>query len=140
MSATLGQVLEDIAARVETVEPRFLQVHAGVPDSFSGPCAIVQPDPGDFIAYDPSMGSEAVDYRILVTIIVPSTDTPAAQKILYPYTYPAGPSSVRAAVQGGNRDLGTTYTVERARNIRPMLVGEQAAKHLAYDTVVRVQA
>jgi len=140
MSADLEQVLEDIKARVETVEPRFLQVYDKVPDSFSGPCAVVQPDPGDFIAYDTSMGTECVDYRILVTIIVGALDSPAVQANLYPYLKPAGPSSIRMAVQGGNYDLGTTYVVEKGRNLRPIIVGEQSAKHLAVDIVVRVTA
>lgn len=140
MSADLEQVLADIKARVETVEPTFLQVHDTVPDSFSAPCAIVQPDPGDFIAYDPSMGNEAVDYRIVVTVIVPATNAPDGQGALYPYLTPAGSSSIRAAVQGRNDELGTGYAVERARNMRPIIVGDDGARYLAADVVVRVIA
>lgn len=140
MSADLEQVLEDIKTRVSTVETKFLQVHDKVPDSFSVPCAIVQPDPGDFIAYDVSMGTECVDYRVLVTIITGGTDSVTAQTNLYPYLRPAGPDSIRTAVQGGNFDLGVSYAVERARNMRPIIVGEQSAKYLAVDIVVRVTA
>jgi hypothetical protein len=137
MTATLEDILTDIAARITPVTG-IGQVYDREPDSITPPCAVVGLPGGDFIAYDPSMHSEACDYLLAVTLYVPAADMPSGQKALFPLLRPSGATSVRAAIAGYSQPLGVSYTVGQATNLRQVVV--DSARYVSCDITVRVTA
>lgn len=135
MAATFTQVIEALAARVETV-PGFLAVHEMVPDSLSAPCAVVQPAPGDFLRYRPTSDDTTVDMLLLVTVYVPGLDAVAGQKALNPFLAASGPSSVYAAVNGTLGGVVSSASCRFARNYRAETWDEQ--RYIAVDFPVEV--
>jgi hypothetical protein len=135
MTTTLQQVLTEIKNRVAAVTG-MVAAYDQVPDNLAPPCAVVQPGPGDFIAFDPSMASESVDYRVYVTLFAPAADMPSAQNVLYGFLAPSGAGSVRAAITGTST-AGISVAVEKATAIRPV-TNEEGARYLACDVVLRV--
>lgn len=140
MTATLDEVVADIANRVSAVQD-LRQAFAFDPGSIApvAPCAVVEPGDGDFLAYDPSMHSEAVDYLIDVTLFVSATDTKAGQAQLSAFLRPSGASSVRAAILATPATAGMSYAVLRATAFRTV-AGDGDAKYLASTVSVRVIA
>lgn len=137
MTASLEDILVDIAGRVRNVQGMG-ETYDLEPDSITPPCAVVGLPSGDFIAYDPSVGSESCDYMLTVTVYVPAADMPSGQRALFPFLRPAGPTSVRAAVAGYSSTLGVSYAVGQATNIRGLTV--DTARYLACDLTVKVYA
>lgn len=140
MTAALDEVIGDIADRLANVQD-LRQAFAFDPGSVApvAPCAVVEPGDGDFLAYDPSMASESVDYLIDVTLFVSATDTKAGQAQLSKFLRPSGVYSVRAAIAGSNSSLGVSYAVLRASAFR-LVAGDGDAKYLSSTISVRVIA
>lgn len=135
-TATLQQVLTAVKTRLTAVTS-LLALYDQVPDSLEPPCAVVQPSPGDLMAYD-SMSGEACVYRIYITMFVPAADMPSAQNLLYPYLAPSGSNSIRAAVAGQvTSPAFMAIAVDKVTNLRP-ITNEEGARYLACDIVLRV--
>jgi len=134
-SASFSAVRTALQARVATVSG-LKAVHEFVPDSFSAtPAAVVQPAPGDFLAY-----SEALDdiagYQLYVTIFVEAADAVAAQRALDAFLAKAGTSSVYAAVNGTLGGVVADAGINVARNYRAETI--DSVRYIAVDFPVRV--
>lgn len=138
MTASLEAVLADVATRAKVTGIK--ESYDVTPAQFGPivPCAVVEPDDGDFLAYDPAMSSESCDYALKVTVYVQGDDK-AAQAQLYTFLRPSGATSIRAAVAGSNSTLGVSYAVLRASNQR-VVVGEGDTRYLSAEISVRVTA
>jgi hypothetical protein len=136
MTATLTDVREALAAAVGTIAG-LLKVYDKVPDSMSAPCAIVQPAPGDFLRFRPTMGDTVADYLMLVTVYVPGADAVNGQVALDPYLAATGASSVTAAVNGTLGGLVSSAVNNYARNYRAETWDEQ--RYIAVDFPVEVR-
>ena len=136
MTATLVQVRDALAAVVGTVDG-LLAVHGKVPDSMAAPCAIVQPAPGDFLMFRPTMdGGSTTNYLMLVTVYVPGADAVNGQLALDPYLAPSGAQSITAAVNGTLNGLVSSAVNNFARNYRAETWDEQ--RYIAVDFPVQV--
>lgn len=138
MTANLEDVLTDVATRAKVT---------GIKESYDFdpsqtapvvPCVVVEPDDGDFIAYDPSMHSEAVDYLLKVTVKVQG-DSKDSQVQLFSFLRPSGPTSIRAALAGQGANVGASYSVLRSSKPR-VEVGEGDTRYLTSEISVRVTA
>jgi len=134
-SASFSAVRTALQARVANVSG-LKAVHEFVPDSYSiTPAAVVQPAPGDFLAY-----SEALDdiagYQFYVTITVAAPDAVTAQKALDPFLAKAGASSIYAAVVGNLGGTVADTLVNVARNYRAEKVDD--IRYVSVDIPVRV--
>lgn len=138
MSATFTQVIEALAAQVGNVSG-LLKVHDKVPDSLSAPCAVIQPAPGDFLHYSPTMGDDTVDVILLVSIYVPGADAINGQAALNPYLAKAGASSVYAVINADGTLGGVVSNAlcSFARNYRAEQWDEQ--RYIAVDFPVQVR-
>ena len=126
------------AAQAPTL-PGLLQVHATVPDKLSSPCALVQPAPGDFLMFRPTL-DDVVNYILLVSIYVsaPIGSAADAQELLDPYLAPSGDHSVVAAIHGDSTLGGivASASCNYARNYRSETWDE--ARYIAVDFPVQV--
>ena len=134
---TLSQVRTALVARVSTL-PDLLQVHATVPDKIVPPCAVIQPAPGDFLMFSPTMGSDVVNYLMVVSIYVPAPVGTAAdaQEALDPYLAPEGDYSVTAVLNGTLGGLVSSASCLFARNYRAETWDE--GRYVAADFPVQV--
>lgn len=137
MAATLSATRAAIQARLATISA-FVGTHAEVPDQINVPCAVVQPAPGDFIAYDPALGDD-VNYAFYITIYAQGTDAVAGQKELDAFLAPSGSSSVRTAVNGTLGGVVASASCGNARNYRHViLAGETQLRYIVCDIPVTV--
>ncbi len=136
-AATFEDCCSDIAARLQLVQGGG-EVYDLEQDSIVAPSLVVAPGPGDFIKYKPSM-DDSCDYLITITAYRPGDNVVEAQRQLFLLLRKTGPTSVFAAVNGGNPALGVSYVVDVGSNMRGITT-DGGARYLAVDWLVKVTA
>lgn len=137
-TATFSQVRTALASQLLNTVTGLLNAHADVPDSYAGPCVVVQPAPGgDFINYRPVLGDDC-DYNLYVTLYVPAADAVAGQQAMDAFLAPSGPASVVAAINSGGTLGGVVASIRcnGARGYRAEQIDEQ--RYAAVDFPVEV--
>lgn len=77
-----------------------VNVYDKTPDMLVLPAFVVVPHPGDFIAFDATMGRGSDDMYFLVKALVETSDTPSATDRLDSYIDTSGSGSVKAVLDG----------------------------------------
>lgn len=114
--ASIQDIADAIAARVETVPSLARRVSAFGKDVVDPPWAIVVPAPGEFITYDATIGGGVSDMQFVVKVVVGAATDRASQEALMAYLATDGSESVRDAVNGNLGGLVAFATVTTARN------------------------
>jgi hypothetical protein len=130
----LNAVMDAIGARLVGVTG--LRVYDYAADAANPPAAIVGMP--ETVEYDAAMGRGADRMVIPVTVLVGKVSDRAARDQLAQYVSGTGASSIKAAIETGNSDLGGTAQTVRVTGARLEVVTIQAVEYLGATFDVEV--
>lgn len=134
--ASLTEIREALADRLKSITD--LNVQPVVLGQIAVPAALIAPDSGPFLTYPDLDGS--VDVKLIVTVLVATVVSDAAQNELDGYLVSNGPNSIKAAVDA-DPTLGSVAhyaMVTEARNYG--LINYSGADYLGCEFLVDVRA
>lgn len=135
MALDLNAVMDAIGTRLVGVTG--LRVYDYAADAAAPPAAIVGM-PEQPIEYDATMGRGADRVVIPVLVVVGKVSDRSARDALSGYLAGSGASSIKAAIEGGNSDLGGAAQTVRVQTARVDVVTIAAVDYLGATFDVEV--